>query len=341
MLLLQSMLEPESLSQLIERKNLLAFSGGVDSTALFHLLHDANITFDIALVNYHTRKESDAEADFARELAKQYGQRCFIFDADIVEKNFEHAARKVRYNFFNSLMRHEGYENLITAHQLDDRLEWLLMQLSKGAGLVELIGMYAIEKKKEYTLVRPLLSVRKKDLMSYLRTSGKRWFEDSTNSDEQYKRNYFRHHHSTSLLEKYYHGIKKSFEFLEEDIDSLLSRPDIHNIGELYYFLTPSDRRSTLVAIDKTLKRCGFLMRQGDREALKHQNTVIAGRNYVVTISDSYTFIAPYLDFPLKKPFKEQCRKLGIEPKLRPYLASAPDAFKEVKSILSNSMKKF
>lgn len=335
------MLDPVALTQLRDRKNLLAFSGGVDSTALFHLLHDASIPFDIALVNYHTRKESEREADFARKLAKQYGQRCFIFDADKVEKNFEHAARKVRYDFFHSLVRHEGYENLITAHQLDDRLEWLLMQLGKGAGLVELIGMYAVEKKDDHTLVRPLLKERKKDLLAYLRAGGKRWFEDSSNSDEQYKRNYFRHRLSAPLLEKYHHGIKKSFEFLEEDIGSLLSRPDVYNIGELYYFLTPSDRRSTVVAIDKTLKRCGFLMRQGDREALKHQDTVIAGRHYVVAISDSYTFIAPYLNTPLEKPFKEQCRKLGIEPKLRPYLATAADAFKEVQRILSISIEKY
>jgi len=334
------MLDSDALSQLRDHKNLLAFSGGVDSTALFHLLHEANISFDIALVNYHTREESESEAAFARDLARRYGQRSFIFEADKVEKNFEHAARQIRYDFFHSLIRHEGYENLITAHQLDDRLEWLLMQLGKGAGLVELIGMHAVEKKDDYTLVRPLLKERKTDLLAYLQTSGKRWFEDSSNKDEQYKRNYFRHHISAPLLDKYHYGIKKSFEFLEEDIESLLSRPDVHHIGEFYYFLTPPDRRSAVVAIDKTLKQCGFLMRQGDREALKHQNTVIVGRKYVVAISDSYTFIAPYLDFPLDKPFKEQCRKLGIEPKLRPYLASAPDIFEEVQSMLSLFLKK-
>jgi tRNA(Ile)-lysidine synthase len=330
---LQSMLDPKTLSQLKHHKNLLAFSGGADSTALFYLLHDAGIAFDIALVNYHTRKESDQEAAFARELANRYGLRCFIDDARVPEKNFEHEARAVRYDFFTMLIRNEGYENLITAHQLDDRFEWLLMQLSKGAGLAELIGMYPIEKAEEYTLVRPLLRQSKSNLIAYLKENEKRWFDDASNTEVHYKRNYFRHYHSAPLLEKYHNGIKKSFDFLEEDIDSLLNIPKVENIGELYYFSTPSDRRSTLTAIDRTLKRCGFLMRRGDREILKHHNSTIAGRRYVIAIGDTYTFIAPYLNTVLEKSFKEQCRKLRIEPKLRPYLASAPDAFAEVKRL--------
>ncbi len=329
------MLDPAALLRLKGRKNLLAFSGGTDSTALFYLLHDAEIIFDIALVNYHTRPESDVEAATAKALATQYAQHCLIHDANLSESNFEHKARTLRYDFFTEVIEGEGYDNLITAHQLDDRFEWLLMQLSKGAGVVELIGMYPVEEKEAYTLVRPLLRTSKDELVDYLKANGKSWSDDSSNLDERYKRNYFRHHHSTPLLKKYPQGIKRSLELIEEDIASLLNTPEVHDIDGLYYFLTPQDRRSTLTTIDKTLKRDGFLMRYGDRESLKDQDVLVVGRRYVVAIGAVLTFIAPYLDKRLEKSFKETCRKLKIEPKLRPYLASRPDVFIEVERVLS------
>lgn len=328
------MLDHAASLRLTGRKNLLAFSGGVDSTALFYLLHDAKIDFDIAHVNYHTRAESDAEADNARRLAIRYEQQCFIHDAKLSEKNFEHEARKERYRFFERLIADEQYENLITGHQLDDRFEWLLMQLSKGAGLVELIGMHTIETYEDHSLVRPLLGVTKAELTSYLIDNGREWSEDKSNLDERYKRNYFRHHHTAPLLERYHHGVKRSLELLEEDIEELIERPEVRHIDALYYFVTPGQRRSTLTTVDKTLKKMGHLMRQGDRQGLKHDDVVIVGRRYVVNIRHDYTFITPFVNTPMDKPFKERCRQAGIEPLLRPYLATAPAAFKMMLALI-------
>ena len=151
------MLHPSTLPLLQEGKNLLAFSGGVDSSALFFLLQQSNIDFDIAIVNYQTREQSLKEVAYARSLAEVFEKTCYVLETKLSEQNFEATARKTRYDFFASLIKDHGYNNLITAHQLDDRLEWLLMQLSKGAGLYELLGMQTIEKKDKYTLVRPLL----------------------------------------------------------------------------------------------------------------------------------------------------------------------------------------
>ena len=60
--------------------NLLAFSAGVDSTALFFYLLEKNIPFDIAIVNYHTRATSDEEVEYAKNLAKRYNKKIFIKD---------------------------------------------------------------------------------------------------------------------------------------------------------------------------------------------------------------------------------------------------------------------
>ena len=65
-------------------------------------------------------------------------------------------------SFLAKFAKKYGYENLILAHQFDDKFEWFLMQLGKGAGLKELFGMSELEKRKHFWLVRPLLNLRKK-----------------------------------------------------------------------------------------------------------------------------------------------------------------------------------
>ena len=55
------------------------------------------------------------------------------YEAPKIEKNFESSAREIRYGFFEELIQKYGYENLITAHHLGDRFEWMLMQFCKGA----------------------------------------------------------------------------------------------------------------------------------------------------------------------------------------------------------------
>ena len=66
------MLKNSSLEKLLNSKNLLAFSAGVDSTALFFILLQNNINFDIAIVNYNIRKQSKEEVEYAQELAHKH-----------------------------------------------------------------------------------------------------------------------------------------------------------------------------------------------------------------------------------------------------------------------------
>jgi tRNA(Ile)-lysidine synthase len=126
------------------KKNLLAFSGGVDSSALFFMLYSQNIEFDIAIIDYNQRESSKEEVLYAKELALEYNKKCFIKTYD--DSRFsEKLARNFRYDFFESIIKEHAYQSLITAHQLNDQLEWFLMQLSKGAGLIELVGLQQME----------------------------------------------------------------------------------------------------------------------------------------------------------------------------------------------------
>jgi len=206
---------------LSNKKNLLAFSAGIDSSALFFLLLENNIKFDIAIVDYGIRAQSKQEVAHAKTLAKKHKLFCHTIQAPKFESHFEQHARDFRYEFFDSLVTIEGYDNILTAHQLNDQLEWLLMRLSKGAGLSELLGLDAVSKRENYTLVRPLLDYTKEELLHYLTSNELPYFIDESNSDSKYERNKFRNKFSDALISEYGEGIKRSFTYLKKDKEQL------------------------------------------------------------------------------------------------------------------------
>lgn len=333
-------LEEKSLSKLRGRKNLLAFSGGADSTALFFLLLKHDIDFDIAIVDYGIREQSKQEVAYAMELAKTHHLKCFVHNAPKIEKNFEARAREIRYAFFEELIQKHCYKNLLSAHHLGDRFEWLLMQFCKGAGCVELAGMQVVQKRESYNVVRPLLHLDKQELLRYLRANEKLYFEDETNLDEDIKRNSFRHNYSLPLLEKYLQGIKKSFEYIDDDRDSLLNQAiEIKKIDSFAYFKTINNKRAEIFVIDKYLKSQGYMLSFSEREALRDEKTLQVGRKFIVNQDDrGFVFIAPYIKETGVMPsdFKEECRLLKIEPKLRYYLYTHQDIFLVLKELLGS-----
>lgn len=330
------MVREKILSKLRDKKNLLAFSGGADSTALFFILQKYNINFDIAIVNYGIREQSKDEVAYAKTLAKIHNITLHLHNAPKIDKNFEAEARKIRYDFFEDLIKKHGYDNLLTAHHLGDRLEWLLMQFCKGAGCAEIAGMQKEQNRGFYTLIRPLLHLDKQELLAYLHTNEKIYFEDESNFDEDIKRNSFRHNYSLPLLEKYLGGIKKSFDYLDEDRDQLIQTLEIKSLGEFAYFKRSHNKRADIFAIDKYLKSKLYMLSASEREALKTSRSLEVGRKFLITQDDNFTFITPLGDKKVDMPhkFKDECRVLKIEPKLRPYLYKHDDAFLEVKRLL-------
>ncbi len=330
------MLKNSSLEKLQDAKNLLAFSAGVDSSALFFILLQNKINFDIAIVNYNTRKQSKEEVEYAKELTELYNMKCHTLNADKVDKNFEAHAREIRYNFFEELINEYNYENLITAHHLGDRFEWMLMQFCKGAGCAELAGMQETTSRDNYTLLRPLLHLDKQELLSFLKENKIKYFEDETNFDEDIKRNSFRHNHSTPLLTKYLSGIKKSFDYLDEDRASLIQDIDLKTLSEFAYFKSSQNSRNDIFAIDKYLKSQNYMLSASERELLKSEKSLIVGRKFIINQEHKYVFIAPYVKTQkLSKEFKEKMRLLKIEPKLRGYLSQNEDALKLITQLLS------
>lgn len=316
--------------------NLLAFSAGSDSSALFYLLLTSDISFDLAMVDYQVRPESKQEVEHAQKLAQQHGKRLHLKTAPLeFSSNFEHMARQIRYEYFESLIQKGGYDHLLLGHQLNDRLEWLLMQLSKGAGAAELVGFHEIDERENYQIIRPLIRYSKQEIESYLKQRGVLWFHDRSNEDMRFTRNRFREQFATPLLEEFVSGIKRSFELLEEDEKVLMGNVQCHWVNKLCLFAPHEDKRVNLRLIDRACKQLGVLLSFKQREEIETvRDGVVAGKVAVVW-GDSSVWIAPYVQpEAMEKAFKEACRLGGIPPKIRGYLYESGEKIEKIAEML-------
>lgn len=309
-------------SAIKESKNLLAFSAGVDSSALFFLLLKQNIPFDIAIVNYNVRVQSKDEVNYAKELALKYNKQIYIKDIKLEStSNFEKMARDIRYKFFEEVIDENSYETLITAHQLNDKLEWFLMQLTKGAGLVELIGFNEFEQKENYKVYKPLLEITKEELENFLKQENIKYFIDNSNFDEKYKRNYFRHNFSDKLLCEYTNGIKKSFKYLQDDINSLnIEITPIKNFNELEIYKNQNDNNLNIRIIDNNLKKRGFLLSSAQRKEIIKQKEITISHKINITLNEDFIWICPKIEINIDKKFKEFYRINKIPKNIRNYI---------------------
>ena len=302
------------------KKNLLAFSAGVDSTALFFILLKQDIPFDIAIVNYNQRVQAKDEVSYAKELALKYDKQFFMKEVQLPSGNFEKNARDIRYSFFEELISEHSYQNLITAHQLNDRLEWFLMQFSKGAGLVELAGVQEVSQKNNYSLIRPILDYSKDELLEYLSSNQIKHFVDASNFEDTYKRNYFRKNFSDKLLSEFQSGIKKSFSYLNKDITSLnVDCSALFLQDELEIFKSNKDDNLNIRLIDKSLKKRGYILSSLQRDEILKQKEIVIDK-FCISIYEDYIWITPNSSTIMDKKFKELCRVNNIPKKNRTYL---------------------
>ena len=280
------------------------------------------------------RSSSDAEEESAKQKAAHHGKVCHTLSCPLEGSNFEHRARTERYRFFGYLMAKHGYRYLLTAHQLGDRLEWMMMQLCRGAGLPELLGIRSIDEREGITILRPLLEWDRESIESYLQVREIPFHLDESNHSERYTRNRFRHRFSSPLLREYADAIRRSFRYLEEDSDALIEPIAFAQSAELFHAPLPRNLRSLLLGTDLLFKSLGYVMKGAEKERLKNQKSTVIGRKYIVSYDERYVFVAPYESgVVMDKGFKEECRELRIDPKLRGYLYGAPLAWETMRRL--------
>jgi tRNA(Ile)-lysidine synthase len=247
-----------------KHKLLLAVSGGIDSVVLAHLIKKAGFEAEIAHCNFQLRgDESKRDEDFVRNLGKQLQFLTHVIQFDTSNFAIENrlskqeAARKLRYDWFKTLMQKDtSLRWILTAHHADDNIETLMMHFFKGTGIA---GLRAIPIKNE-SVLRPLLAFYREDIEKYANENNIHFVEDRSNATEAYTRNYFRLQ-LIPALEKVYPSVKEN---LKNNIDRFR---DI----ELIY----------KESIDKKIKK--LLIKSGNNcrvavEQLKHlpaQNTLL------------------------------------------------------------------
>ena len=180
---------------LADQKILIACSGGLDSIVLLHLLQKIGLTLGVAHCNFKLRGDhSDADLSFVETIAGNLGVPVFttVFDTKTYAKtqgiSTQVAARELRYEWFYSTARANGYDRIATGHHADDDLETFFINLSRVTGLRGLTGITSNTEQ----LIRPLLPFSRAQIMQFAKKEELFWREDSSNSTRDYLRNKLR-----------------------------------------------------------------------------------------------------------------------------------------------------
>lgn len=209
-------------------KYVLAVSGGADSLALAdacYLLAQEHKAMQLTVAHVeHGIRGAEALADAALVEAfckeRQLAYRCFHVDVpkavELYGLSEEEAARSLRYEQLEGLLKELEYDAILTAHHQDDQAETVLLKLLRGSGLQGLGGMRPVSGH----IQRPLLGLTRKQLEEYCGAQGLSYATDSTNYDLQYTRNRLRHQ-LMPILESYNPEIKaalvRTASLLQED----------------------------------------------------------------------------------------------------------------------------
>lgn len=204
----------------------VAVSGGPDSVALLHVLHEISLnvmplSLICAHVNHGFRKESVEEVELVRTMAEQLGLPFELAEFDIpsLAKQSglgpEGTARAKRYEFLIDIAHRYGARSVALAHHADDQAETVIMRLLRGSGLSGLSGIKWKRTEKNVELIRPFLRINKTALLELCQNEGFTYATDASNLQTKYKRNAVRLE-VLPFLEKYNGRVRHSLVQLAE-----------------------------------------------------------------------------------------------------------------------------
>jgi tRNA(Ile)-lysidine synthase len=177
--------------------------------ALLYTLYRLQKNFDwhlaVAHVNYGTRgKESDKDTKLVKEVAEKFGLPLYTLTKKMKGESSEDTLRKIRYDFFESLVKKHGFDFVALAHHQDDQAETVLLRLMRGSGT---LGLSAMAMKRDI-YVRPFLGIAKSEILNFLDQENIPYRIDMSNQGNLYLRNRVRNQ-LLPLLESYNPKIKK------------------------------------------------------------------------------------------------------------------------------------
>ncbi|MGA8181979.1 MAG: tRNA lysidine(34) synthetase TilS [Desulfobacterales bacterium] len=175
----------------------IGVSGGPDSVALLHMLFKIASRFSLRLgvahLNHCLRQnDSDNDAKFVESVAANLGLPCYVQKRDIRRYqrenrlSLEDAARRVRYEFLDNIAKTHQYNKIALGHHADDNAELVLMNLFRGAGP---LGLSGIPPKRDDRIIRPMIMLKRSDIIDFLDQNQLKYVFDRTNVDTAHLRN--------------------------------------------------------------------------------------------------------------------------------------------------------
>ena len=250
----------------------VAVSGGADSVALllllFELREKLGLVLSVVHFNHKLRgKASDADEKFVANLAAKLGLEFHLGSTQVAKKakneraNLEDAARRARYQYFDSLVESGKLTRIAVAHTADDQAETVLAHLMRGTGLAGLGGIHPVAG----SVFRPLLHFRRRDLRSFLKAKKQAWREDLTNLDTHRMRARIRVK-LLPLLEK---------QFQPAIVEHLATLAELAREDEKYFDFVLEQKSAALVHGSSEEKRIGIvdlLHQESDQEILEREH---------------------------------------------------------------------
>ena len=189
---------------------LIAYSGGMDSTAmlmiLWELRREWTLKLALAHFNHRLRQRADEDEHFVREMAKEYSLPVFVGSEDVrsyaqsKSLNLEEAARELRYAFLEKTAEKWGATKIATGHTMTDQAETFLIRLLRGSGAKGLGGIHPMVGG---IIIRPLIQVKREEIEFYLSKKNIPYRIDESNFDRRFLRNRIRLELIPYLEEKY------------------------------------------------------------------------------------------------------------------------------------------
>lgn len=205
---------------------LMAVSGGPDSVALAHVLLTlaAEYSFQTAFahLNHCLRgRDSDRDAEFVATMARQLDVPIYAEKMDVRafqanrRLSLEEAGRMIRYEFYDAIAAKYGFDKIALGHHSDDNAELVLLNLLRGSGP---LGLSGIAPVREGRIVRPLIQLKRDEIIDYLAEKKLKYVNDISNSDPAFVRNKIRHHLMPELQAHYNPKITETLNRLAEII---------------------------------------------------------------------------------------------------------------------------